>query len=61
MQGWERILISEGGAITTMEAYMYRFCGYVRARENENDGERKEGFGERERKRWKTSIIIKHG
>lgn len=30
---------------------MYRFCGYVRARENENDGERKEGFGERERKR----------
>ena len=49
MQGWERILISEGGAITMMEAYMYRFFGYVRSRENENDGERKEGF----RERWK--------
>lgn len=33
MQGWERSLISEGGAIRMMETY--RFCGYVRERERE--------------------------
>jgi hypothetical protein len=56
MQGWERWLISEGGGMMRMmEAYMYRFWGYAMWEEEKMKmmGREKEGFGERERERWK--------